>query len=298
MALDWQNPNYFLNQFPPFEQQSFQFHDNSPLIKTEDFLCFDPLLPPLLDFENPLFIDLPFQELDFNHHDSDFSHPSFFNNIDSPPHMQDIFGYEEDDYSTQFIPLPKKQRIVSAPLPCFTPDFLAVSEFNPQTNPNYHHHYNEGGYYAGANYFNEGYGMNYYSNNVEDNKINKAVSTQSKAARERRRKITEKTQELGKLIPGGSKLNTAEMFQAAAKYVKFMQAQLGILQSINSLQQEGVKEAKLNNNLQMLTSKLVQEKLYAKEKCLVPLDFLPMLEENCDSKTNPSISQQIRNLLH
>ncbi|KAL2926392.1 Transcription factor bHLH53 [Bienertia sinuspersici] len=283
MALDWQNPNYFLNQFPPFEQQSFQFHDNSPLIKTEDFLCFDPLLPPLLDFENPLFIDPPFQELDFNHHDSDFSHPSFFNNIDSPPHMQDIFGYEEDDYSTQFIPLPKKQRIVSAPLPCFTPDFLAVSEFNPQTNP-----------ITITIIMNVAIMLVL----ITSMKINKAVSTQSKAARERRRKITEKTQELGKLIPGGSKLNTAEMFQAAAKYVKFMQAQLGILQSINSLQQEGVKEAKLNNNLQMLTSKLVQEKLYAKEKCLVPLDFLPMLEENCDSKTNPSISQQIRNLLH
>lgn len=62
-----------------------------------------------------------------------------------------------------------------------------------------------------------------------------AVSVQSIAARERRRKITEKTQELGKLIPGGSKMNTAEMFQAAYKYVKFLQAQLAVLQLIPSI---------------------------------------------------------------
>ncbi|KAJ1377906.1 Myc-type, basic helix-loop-helix [Sesbania bispinosa] len=42
------------------------------------------------------------------------------------------------------------------------------------------------------------------------------ISAQSIAARERRRKITEKTQELGKLVPGGPKMNTAEMLHAAA----------------------------------------------------------------------------------
>lgn len=37
------------------------------------------------------------------------------------------------------------------------------------------------------------------------------LSAQSVAARERR-KITEKTRELGKIVPGGEKMNTAEMF--------------------------------------------------------------------------------------
>lgn len=59
----------------------------------------------------------------------------------------------------------------------------------------------------------------------------KTLSAQSIAARERRRRITEKTQELGKLIPGGQKMNTAEMFQAAYKYIKYMQTQLSVLQS-------------------------------------------------------------------
>jgi hypothetical protein len=64
----------------------------------------------------------------------------------------------------------------------------------------------------------------------------RSVSAQSVAARERRKKITEKTQELGGLIPGGTRLNTAEMFHAASKYVKYLQAQVGILQLMGSFQ--------------------------------------------------------------
>ncbi|GKC51061.1 Myc-type, basic helix-loop-helix domain-containing protein [Tanacetum coccineum] len=46
----------------------------------------------------------------------------------------------------------------------------------------------------------------------------RSLSAQTLAARASRRKISEKTQELGKLIPDGQKMNTAEMFQAAFKY--------------------------------------------------------------------------------
>lgn len=67
-------------------------------------------------------------------------------------------------------------------------------------------------------------------------KEERTVSAQSVAARERRRKITEKTQELGKLVPGGPKMNTAEMLHAASKYVKFLQAQVQMLQLINTLE--------------------------------------------------------------
>lgn len=55
------------------------------------------------------------------------------------------------------------------------------------------------------------------------------LSPQSLAARQRRKRISNKTQDLGRLVPGGHKMSTAEMFQAAAKYVKFLQAQVGIL---------------------------------------------------------------------
>lgn len=61
------------------------------------------------------------------------------------------------------------------------------------------------------------------------------LSAQSVAARARRKRISEKTQELGRLIPGGNKMNTAEMFQAAYNYVKFLQAQVGILGLMGSI---------------------------------------------------------------
>ncbi|XP_019262840.1 PREDICTED: transcription factor bHLH52-like [Nicotiana attenuata] len=75
------------------------------------------------------------------------------------------------------------------------------------------------------------------SGTKERSKCNeKNLSAQSIAARQRRKKITEKTQELGKLIPGGQKMNTADMFQAAYKYINFLQTQVGILQVMGSYQ--------------------------------------------------------------
>ncbi|XP_078178672.1 uncharacterized protein LOC144572866 isoform X2 [Carex rostrata] len=62
----------------------------------------------------------------------------------------------------------------------------------------------------------------------------KSVSAQSVAARARRKKISGKTQELAKLIPGGTCLTTNEMLLAAYKYVKFLQAQTSILAMMDS----------------------------------------------------------------
>jgi hypothetical protein len=61
-------------------------------------------------------------------------------------------------------------------------------------------------------------------------------SSQSAAARERRRRISEKTAELSRLIPGGHRLNTAEMLQEAARHVKLLQAQVGMLALLQNLQ--------------------------------------------------------------
>ncbi|KAD6118709.1 hypothetical protein E3N88_09980 [Mikania micrantha] len=95
------------------------------------------------------------------------------------------------------------------------------------------------------------------------------LSAQSMAARVRRRKISEKTSELGKLVPGGHKMNTAEMFQAAFKYIKFLQAQIGVLQLMPSLP-EG-EEVLRNGEMQALvTCTMMQEKLYITEKCIGP----------------------------
>ncbi|KAK8627036.1 hypothetical protein V6N13_134665 [Hibiscus sabdariffa] len=128
--------------------------------------------------------------------------------------------------------------------------------------------------------------------NGKNNSGEKCVSAQSIAARERRRKITKKTQELGKLVPGGTKMNTAEMLQSAFKYVKFLQAQLGILQLMNSFPENG-ENCKENESLQILTSAKVQEKLYVEEKCLVPKDFVLSLT----TISRPPLTDELTRLL-
>ncbi|XP_072962937.1 transcription factor bHLH52-like isoform X2 [Typha angustifolia] len=103
---------------------------------------------------------------------------------------------------------------------------------------------------------------------------NGCLSAQSVAARQRRKRISEKTQELGRLIPGGNKMNTAEMFQAAYKYVKFMQAQGEKLQLL-------------------LGSTNVQEKLYGEEKCLVPKEVVETMAKDKDIKSSALISRDL-----
>nr|AKN09540.1 basic helix-loop-helix transcription factor [Salvia miltiorrhiza] len=101
----------------------------------------------------------------------------------------------------------------------------------------------------------------------ESAKNETSLSAQSIAARQRRRKITLKTQELGKLVPGGQRMNTAEMLQSAYNYIKFLQAQVALLGSHHQeVPFEGEEE--LQN---LLESPLIQEKLYSTQHCLLPI---------------------------
>ncbi|CAI0393620.1 unnamed protein product [Linum tenue] len=121
-------------------------------------------------------------------------------------------------------------------------------------------------------------------NKKQSNGNGETLSAQSIATRHRRRRITHKTRELGKLIPGGNKMNTADMFQAAAKHVKFLEAQISILQSMGSLQEP----IKVPNELgALVTSPVIQQKLYSEEKCLVPTELLRTLANSSEfqSKT-------------
>ncbi|OMO83153.1 hypothetical protein CCACVL1_11537 [Corchorus capsularis] len=129
------------------------------------------------------------------------------------------------------------------------------------------------------------------------------LSSQSIAARQRRRKITNKTQELGKLIPGAHKMNTAQMLQAAFKYVKFLQAQVALLQSLltSSIHQGAGEEALMQSQQQLqnlLASQAIQEKLYSEEKCLVPKHFLQALVNDYQiDESKPLIIEDINRLL-
>ncbi|XP_042027489.1 transcription factor bHLH53-like [Salvia splendens] len=111
-----------------------------------------------------------------------------------------------------------------------------------------------------------------------------SLSAQSIAARQRRRRITVKTQELGKLVPGGTKMNTAEMLQSAYKYIKFLQAQVALLGLAGSLHREESPLEDEEEFQNLLESPLIQEKLYSTEHCLVPQK---LVEQHQLLKSNP-----------
>ncbi|KAM3322682.1 transcription factor bHLH53-like [Capsicum chacoense] len=123
----------------------------------------------------------------------------------------------------------------------------------------------------------------------------KKMSAQSIAARQRRKKITEKTQELGKLIPGGHRMNTAEMLQATFEYIKFLQAQAGLLEFMGSYK-ENEKSFDTPDLHKLVGSSLIQEKLYSSEKCLVPKGFLEALQNNQEFQNSQGI-EEIKSLI-
>ncbi|CAN4128305.1 unnamed protein product [Withania somnifera] len=124
---------------------------------------------------------------------------------------------------------------------------------------------------------------------------NKKMSAQSIAARQRRKKITEKTQELGKLIPGGHRMNTAEMLQATFKYIKFLQAQAGLLEFMGSYK-ENEKSFQTTDLHKLVGSSLIQEKLYSSEKCLIPQVFLEALVNNQEFQNSKGL-EEVKSLI-
>ncbi|CAL0303680.1 unnamed protein product [Lupinus luteus] len=202
------------------------------------------------------------------------------------PKRQKCF-YEEQDHcsNNNFIvpndPLPEEELLLPLPeLP--EQHFIDVMpEFQVPQLPQY----NFGAYDAG------------YENEYErKSKEKRTISAQSIAARERRRKITDKTQELGKLVPGGSRMNTAEMLNAAGKYVHYLQAQVQMLQLMDTLQKDNAA-CPTENLHALLGSHSVQEKMYSEEKCIVSKDFITTLTNHANFQSRPCILKDLKQLI-
>ncbi|KAL6645405.1 hypothetical protein ACP70R_017013 [Stipagrostis hirtigluma subsp. patula] len=120
-------------------------------------------------------------------------------------------------------------------------------------------------------------------------------SLESMVARERRKRISEKTAELSRLIPGGHKLNTAEMLQEAGRHIKLLQAQVAMLSLMHAV---GSTEEKIPAMAQeqlhaLIGSRRVQERLAAEGKCLVPMKLVDAMVKNEAVKSNVLVSRDL-----
>ncbi|KAG8058586.1 hypothetical protein GUJ93_ZPchr0002g25788 [Zizania palustris] len=121
---------------------------------------------------------------------------------------------------------------------------------------------------------------------------NRCQSVQSAAARERRRRVSAKTAKLSRLIPGGHKLNTAEMLQEAARHVKLLQAQAGILELMHTVEAKVPSMAQEHMHA-MLVCSGVQERLAGEGKCLVPCKLVHAIANDKAIKSNPQVNRDL-----
>ncbi|GFY99128.1 hypothetical protein Acr_13g0005290 [Actinidia rufa] len=126
-----------------------------------------------------------------------------------------------------------------------------------------------------------------------------AVVPASTLARLRRQRLSEKTRCLQKLLPWDKKMDMATMLEEAYKYVKFLQAQISVLQSMpgdssSSFATQNPSHfnlfgglGKLNRQqlLQVLVnSPVVQTTLYSKGCCVYSIEQLVLLKKIAERK--------------
>ena len=113
---------------------------------------------------------------------------------------------------------------------------------------------------------------------------------QSKLARRRRQKLSEKTQSLQRLMPWDTKMDMATMMDEAHKYITFLQAQLKALQTMPpssssssssaNFEFGGLERLTRNQVLRvLLNSRVAQTVLYSTGCCVVSAEQLDLLQK-------------------
>nr|CAA8287674.1 Unknown [Brassica napus]CAA8392289.1 Unknown [Brassica napus]CAA8403945.1 Unknown [Brassica napus] len=273
----------FFTWDPPIQLQDCFMPDMDMIIPETDSFFFQS--QPQMQFHQPFVQEeapsQTFLELtDFDSFSDQFLPPQ-----ETYPPYPKAETFDEIHYLDSFLPTPKRQKLVNSSYHCNThfpnPNLDIVQQAS--VFPEFRVHDFPLVFKAGLG--------------DQDGAKKPKLSSQSMAARERRRRIAEKTHELTKLVPGGQKLNTAEMFQAAAKYVKFLQSQIGILQMMQTTKKtQGITDVEIETQI-LLESQAVQEKLSTKEVCLVPCEIVRDLTSEESIWRNPKISREIDKLL-
>ncbi|XP_042479005.1 transcription factor bHLH52-like [Macadamia integrifolia] len=119
-------------------------------------------------------------------------------------------------------------------------------------------------------------------------------------ARMRRKKISDKTRCLQKLLPSEKKMDIATMLGEAYKYIKFLKAQISVLESMpcessftsqtpaNVSAFAGLDRLNRQQLLQVLmNSQVVQTMLYSKGCCVVSLEQLLLLKQIAETRVLP-----------
>ncbi|KAM7495179.1 hypothetical protein LguiB_029788 [Lonicera macranthoides] len=123
------------------------------------------------------------------------------------------------------------------------------------------------------------------------------VVSHSALARERRQKISDKTRSLQKLLPWDKKMDMATMLEEAYKYIKFLQAQISVLQSMpcdssSFITQNsrinvfgGLENLNRQQLLQVLVnSPVAQTMLYSKSCCVYSIEQVAFLKKMAENK--------------
>ncbi|KAJ0240049.1 Transcription factor bHLH53 [Hirschfeldia incana] len=288
--------SHFFDWDQPIQLQDCFIPDvDTTILETDNFFLKSQ---PQLQYHQPLFQEeAPSQTL-LELTDLDYFCDQFLPPQETclPYPKTEIFNETHD--LDLFLPVPKLQKLVNSSYQCHTYNHFS------SPNPNFFNYYGELDLAPEASIFPEfqvpDFPLEFSAGRGDEERSHctkkPALSSQSIAARERRRRIADKTHELTKLIPGGQKLNTAEMFQAAAKYVKFLQSQVGILQMMQTAKKTHISDVEVETQV-FLGSQEIQEKLSAYEVCLVPCGMVQDLASKEYIWSNPMIFQDVNKLL-
>ena len=104
-----------------------------------------------------------------------------------------------------------------------------------------------------------------------------SVNPESVAARNRGKEFREKIRCLEQIIPLGTKLETFELLQEASKYVKFLQAQVQVLEHMPSSPFPLHSKDRGELLQALVTSPTIQGKLFREQKCVGTVEQYQML---------------------